>query len=359
MTNPASPQQKTTEAEAIAASKATLVRVTPLGSDGGFARYGRIETKQTIGSIRLFEDGVELGPQEPIHAAIRELGGGRYYLSEDWLRFSASDNSDPKTNGRSYYALISPDTTGLTMALDAALSWPESIPVVTRHKLLKRLANAIYPAFSLPDFGRQVDSDRALYNIIERFYGDDMPNITVDRRYGLRELAKLAIDIEGDFAECGSYNGVTAWLMADVMRASPHPKELHLFDSFEGLSVPGEQDGSYWQKGDLTFPLEKVKENLSAFDNVRYHPGWIPDAFPEVQDLRFAFVHIDVDLFEPTRDALRFFWDRLTIGGLIVSDDYGLISCPGATKAFDDFFANKPEPIVNLASGGAFIMKRS
>ncbi|HBH79257.1 MAG TPA: hypothetical protein DDY39_05465, partial [Nitrospira sp.] len=67
------------------------------------------------------------------------------------------------------------------------------------------------------------------------------------------------------------------------------------------------------------------------------YKGWIPDRFPEVKERRFAFVHIDVDLYQPIMDSLKFFFPRLLPGGIIVVDDYGYSIFPGAKKAVDEF----------------------
>jgi O-methyltransferase len=91
---------------------------------------------------------------------------------------------------------------------------------------------------------------------------------------------------------------------------------------------------------------------------VSWHPGWIPTRFHDAGDRRFAFVHIDVDLEQPTRDSIEFFYPRLNPGGILLCDDYGFAACPGATRAIDEFLAHKPEKIVALASGGGFIVKR-
>lgn len=51
----------------------------------------------------LFEDGKPLGPPRSVHADIREQGGGRYsHWTRETLYFSASDNTNPRTNGRRY-----------------------------------------------------------------------------------------------------------------------------------------------------------------------------------------------------------------------------------------------------------------
>jgi len=55
---------------------------------------------------------------------------------------------------------------------------------------------------------------------------------------------------------------------------------------------------------------------------------------------------------------LRFYYNRLSRGGMILSDDYGFATCPSARKAVDDFFADKPESIIELPTGQASILKR-
>ena len=111
------------------------------------------------------------------------------------------------------------------------------------------------------------------------------------------------------------------------------------------------------------FPTMSIKENVLA--GVRLNSkrlsgkaaDELAERFPEVAGRTFCFVHIDVDLHRPTLDSIAFFYPRMAPGGIILLDDYGFVSCPGVTEAIDAFMADKPEPIVNLASGGAFILK--
>ena len=85
--------------------------------------------------------------------------------------------------------------------------------------------------------------------------------------------------------------------------------------------------------------------------------GWIPCRFGEIADRRFAFVHIDVDLYEPTRDALEFFYPRLNEGAVLVVDDYGFTSCPGATRAAEEVTGPLAEKMIALPDGGGFLIK--
>src|SRR5437879_4756651 len=100
------------------------------------------------------------------------------------------------------------------------------------------------------------------------------------------------------------------------------------------------------------------RDDGRVVDCVVYHKGWLPEKFQEVKDRRFSFVHIDVDLYQPTLDSLAFFYPRTTSGGIILSDDYAFITCPGQKKAMDSFFSDKPEEIVALPTGQGFVIKK-
>ncbi len=186
-----------------------------------------------------------------------------------------------------------------------------------------------------------------------------------DRKFVLWSMASSTRNIPGDTAECGVLDGASSYLICSA-RNSASQTEHHVFDSFEGLSPPRPEDqpssdrAFHWATGDLSVPLEETKDKLSRFDNIHYYKGWIPDRFPEVAEHSFAFVHIDVDLYQPTKDALAFFYPRLEPGGILLCDDYGYHTCPGARRAFDEFAATTPERlVVHLPTGQGFITKRA
>ncbi len=94
-------------------------------------------------------------------------------------------------------------------------------------------------------------------------------------------------------------------------------------------------------------------------EEIVYCKGWIPQSFEQHPEYVYRFVHVDVDLYQPTLESLNYFYPRLSAGGVILCDDYGFNSCPGgATQACVEFFANKSERIVALADGGAFVIKQ-
>lgn len=225
-----------------------------------------------------------------------------------------------------------------------------------RFYFLRELAGYLRPdyRFKWPDVDWWQDEEFNHY--LDRF--GELGGMNSDRRWMLRELLRLVANVPGDTAECGVYRGASSYLMCLANRdSSLHEKTHHMFDSFEGLSTPSEQDGSHWSEGDLTCGLELVKQNLQEFSATAYYPGWIPARFDDVADCRFSFVHIDVDLYEPTRDSIAFFYPRMNPGGILLCDDYAIGSCPGATRAADELLSDKPEKMMRLSGGAGFFIK--
>jgi len=224
-----------------------------------------------------------------------------------------------------------------------------------RYLAAEKLAAAIYSKFKFSEFSRIFLEDKEFLQYYERFM--DVGNWhSLDRKFTLDQLLKLTLGLDGDVAECGVYKGASAYLMCKAHSGSG--RTIHLFDSFEGLSKPEECDGDYWTTGDLRSTRKSVEESLAEFSNYQIHDGWIPDRFPDVSEKKFSFVHIDVDLFKPTWSAIEYFYPRLVSGGVMLMDDYGFASCPGAKKAADDYFRRTQESIVMLSTGQAFVLKK-
>jgi hypothetical protein len=220
--------------------------------------------------------------------------------------------------------------------------------------LAERISRLIYPTLKFSEFGRLYLEDPEFLDYYNSYVGPENYH-SLDRKFALDQLIQLTTQVEGDTAECGVYEGASSFLICRRIRGSS--KQHYAFDSFEGLSEPGVEDGCYWRQGNLAAAEQRVRDNLRSFDFVVYKRGWIPARFAEVQDRRFSFVHIDVDLYQPTLSSLEFFYDRLTTGGVMLCDDYGFSTCPGAKLAMDSFFSERPESIVHLPTGQGFIIK--
>jgi O-methyltransferase len=194
----------------------------------------------------------------------------------------------------------------------------------------------------------------------KKLRADDLQAVaSVDRKYLLWQLAtQSARALEGDAAELGVYRGGTAYVLARALREAGTRKKLHLFDSFSGMPETS-KDHDIHQEGDFSdAPLEQVKQYLSDYaQDVAFHPGFVPATFAGLEGSAFCFVHIDLDLHDAIRDATAFVYPRMPRGGVIVYDDYGFPTCPGARKAVDDYFADKAEMPLVLSTGQCVVFK--
>ncbi len=167
------------------------------------------------------------------------------------------------------------------------------------------------------------------------------------RHYTLNYLLRN-VDIAGggDICDVGCWRGLSAYQIASYLDSKKENKVFHIFDSFEGLSELTLMDKYEGERRDINTlrkhfacTLEQVKSNLQEFNFINYYKGWIPDRFEEVKNKIFSFVHIDVDLYRPTKDSFDFFYPRLMDKGVMVFDDYGCIQFPGVRKAVNECLA--------------------
>ena len=171
-----------------------------------------------------------------------------------------------------------------------------------------------------------------------------------DEAYQLLSCARATAKVKGDIAEVGVYRGGSARLMCEVRG----DRALYLFDTFEGLPDTRDVDQRFGA-GQYAASFEVVQSYLESFSNVHIYKGRFPATSAPIVDKRFSFVHLDVDLYEPIRDSLEFFYPRVSPGGMILIHDY--LWGEGVRKAVQEFFRNLPEPILELAGAYCGIVK--
>lgn len=177
------------------------------------------------------------------------------------------------------------------------------------------------------------------------------------RCYMLYQFAKQACEFQGDVAEVGVYKGGTAKLLAEAFACRPD-KTVHLFDTFEGMPRTDPKMDLH-HAGDFTdTSLEAVQKQLRDNRNARFYKGFFPETAGPVAGNRFCLVHVDADIYQSVKDCCAFFYPRLEKAGIMIFDDYGFSSCPGARKAVDEFFADKPEFPFYLPSGQCVVAKK-
>ena len=166
-------------------------------------------------------------------------------------------------------------------------------------------------------------------------------------------------NIPGEFAELGVYKGYTARL---IHHYAPE-RILNLFDTFEGfpeksMVADKEKANNPITKKLFTDTSVKQVEKLISpqNENVEFHVGYFPETIPPgFESKKFAFVHLDADLYEPTLAGLNFFYERMSVGGFMLIHDYN--AWIGTRMAVDEFFESmkvKPIPMPDK-SGSAII----
>jgi O-methyltransferase len=317
---------------------------------------GDSAAEPNISNLQLLENGIGLGPAHAIHDVIRDRGHGLFSHWHNALYFSTSDNTDPRDNGRDYHAFaacLSPPA--VQHAINVLSTLSDDFGPSEAYTAIERCLALLHPEAKIGEELKSFWRDSELIATYRKFCGENFRSL--ERKYTIFNLVGALAHVDGDIVECGVYNGATAYFMALACNKPGRQRKIALFDSFEGLSCPTHLDGQYWRAGALACPEELTRTNLGDIPGIDFFSGWIPTRFGEVADRSFCFVHIDVDLYEPTRDSLEFFFPRLVSRGMLVCDDYGFDSCPGARRAMDEFFADKPDKIIHLPPGQGLVIK--
>lgn len=170
-----------------------------------------------------------------------------------------------------------------------------------------------------------------------------------------------------DVVECGCFRGHSTYMLAKLLEQNGFTGQFHVFDSFEGLSEFTDSDAcQYYQTPEQKAKIrkhfasneEEVRSLLAPFKFVRFHPGWIPTKFHEIESREFSFLSVDVDLYEPTFQSLKHLFPRLMPSGSVYLDDYGYKTFPGARIAVDEFLAAFPASrLLRMSFGSALIIK--
>jgi hypothetical protein len=198
---------------------------------------------------------------------------------------------------------------------------------------------------------------------------------TFARIQGAANLAHYflhSLGLDGARAECGVFQGFSALFVCRAAASTAARfggEDFHLIDSFEGFPKPQAEDfipirrgnatGSApaFKEGDAAVSFDAVRAVFRDFPGVRFHRGFIPQVLSQLPDTRWAFVHIDVDLYEPTLASLEYFYPRLVKGGVIVCDDYGSKLFPGARKAWESYCQANGIAFVTLETGQSVLIK--
>ena len=192
-------------------------------------------------------------------------------------------------------------------------------------------------------------------------------------------LAKIVLErkIPGDFVECGIAAGSQLAAMHVAVDEMDPTRTMHGYDSFDGIPMAGPEDDQ--QPGISGFLMDRdkplrdrlISSNVSRCPlaevqklwtgrwapfkaPIKFHKGWFQDTLPNCEIEKIAMLRLDGDLYESTLCCLDYLYDRVSPGGLIFIDDWGLAGC---RKAVMEFLAKRDispkfEQEVGIKDGG-------
>ena len=175
----------------------------------------------------------------------------------------------------------------------------------------------------------------------------------------------LAEGVPGDFVECGVWRGGACAFAKAVLAAHGSDRTVWLADSFEGLAEPEHAadtiDLSARKYPMLAVPRPRVQalfERVGLMDaRVRFVEGWFDQTLAVAPIGRVAVLRLDGDYYESTLTPLRALYGRVSPGGYVIADDYGLLE--PARRAVDEFRAEAgiTAPLIDIDGHGHFWRK--
>lgn len=192
--------------------------------------------------------------------------------------------------------------------------------------------------------------------ISKRMIGEKHTTLLTDRLFTLWQFGKQASVLPGSYAQVGVFKGGSARLIAEAKNGNDQP--FYLFDTFEGMPEVNAQIDLH-KKGDFkNTSLENVKKLFVDVLNIKFCPGFFPETSGPAKNDKFAFVYIDVDIYQSVKDSMEFFYPRMLPGAVMVFDDYMGKNTPGVKKAMDEFFKDKKERPIITAKAQCVIIKQ-
>lgn len=180
---------------------------------------------------------------------------------------------------------------------------------------------------------------------------------------------RTAMKLPGDFVEFGvNYGMLASGGMLDL-DWNNQEKTFFLFDSFAGMKPDHIEDSSEGKthlteynetalsNGFYATSADEVRENFREFKNVEIVAGFIPDTLDQLTSSELAFVHIDMNNPAPEVAALRYVWERIVPGGIVLLDDYAQKNFELQKAAMDELSQEMGFHILALPTGQGLILK--
>jgi hypothetical protein len=180
--------------------------------------------------------------------------------------------------------------------------------------------------------------------------------------------SSVAAKIEGDFVECGVNAGFMSSSIMHFLDWNCLCKTFYLLDTFAGIDsryVSNDEvsDGiltkneKLVQSGFYINDISTVTQNFSEWSRVEIIQGSIPETLDRVKTDKIAYLHIDLNCAPPEVATLKFFWDKLSSGAIVLLDDYAYYGYHHQKKAIDALAVELQCSILSLPTGQGIIIR--
>jgi hypothetical protein len=191
-------------------------------------------------------------------------------------------------------------------------------------------------------------------------------------------LFKKTLNIPGDIVECGVFkgSGILTWLKLKKILCPNSMKKVIGFDFFDTKNLIDSLSGVDKGRMEELFISRNFKYNEDYKDNLEQliqNNGFGGESFELIKGdisssaedfcrkrpgFKISLLYLDMDIEKPTFDALTAFWERMSIGGLVIFDEYAYHQW-SESIGVDRFFKNKSIPIkiLNFDAPTAYVQK--
>jgi O-methyltransferase len=183
------------------------------------------------------------------------------------------------------------------------------------------------------------------------------------RLHTLVWAAKNALNVAGDFVECGVFKGFCSEVLLKYLDFGTLPRQAYLYDTFAGLpeKTSTEQERRTWDytQYDPEAIYGEVQKKFSIYDNVKVVRGIVPESFAVAVPEKIAFLHIDMNSEQAEMLALEHLFDKVVPGGMIVLDDFGWTCNVNQMKAELAFMEKRGHSILEIPTGQGIVIKHA
>jgi len=198
-------------------------------------------------------------------------------------------------------------------------------------------------------------NDADFLNIYEKIKEHTL--VDIYRCYELWMLAKQSSKVDGVILEVGVWRGGTGAILAEATKTKN--KKIYLADTFSGVVKAGKNDTLYkgGEHSDTSLALVAKLMSSLSFDKVQLLEGIFPEQTQHHISEKISMLHCDVDVYQSTKDIVDWCLPRMSVGSILVFDDYGFYGCEGVTTFCDELKMQNDLMFTHNLNGHAVFFK--